>query len=76
MEHEQIVANASIQKIEYPGFGEVRQARPAAQFDKTPGGISGPGPRLGQHSRDILARLGYSAEDIDTLIADQKVLAS
>ena len=76
MEHEQIVANASIQKIEYPGFGEVRQARPAAQFDKTPGGISGPGPRLGQHSRDILGRLGYSAEDIDTLIADQKVLAS
>lgn len=76
MQHEQIIANDSIQRIEYPGFGEVRQARPAARFDKTPAEISGPGPRLGQHSRAILAGLGYSSDEIDALIAEQKVLAS
>ncbi len=76
MDHEQIIANDSIQRIEYPGFGEVRQPRPAARFDKTPAAISGPGPKLGQHSREILAGLGYSAEDIDGLIASGKVLAS
>ena len=75
MGHEQILANDSIQKIEFPGFGEVRQARPAARFDKTPGGISGPGPRLGEHSREILSGLGYSAEDVDALISAGKVLA-
>ena len=76
MDHEQIVANESIQKIDYPGFGEVRQPRPAARFDRTPSGISGPGPRLGQHSREILTRLGYTSDAIEALIADQKVVAS
>ena len=76
MDHEQIVANDSIQRIEFPGFGEVRQPRPAAQFDKTPAAIAGPGPKLGQHSREILTGLGYSAEEVDALIADRKVLAS
>ncbi|MEM1153601.1 MAG: CoA transferase [Pseudomonadota bacterium] len=76
MEHEQIVANESIQRIEFEGFGEVRQARPAAQFDKTPAEIAGPAPRLGQHSYDILQRLGYSPNEIDALVADKKVLAS
>ena len=76
MQHEQIQANDSIQKINFPGFGEVRQPRPAARFDKTPAEIAGPGPRLGQHSRDILVRLGYANEEIESLLADNKVLAS
>ncbi len=76
MEQEQIIANDSIQKIEYPGFGEVRQPRPAARFDKTPAEIAGPGPRLGQHSREILSRLGYENDDIEALISENKVLAS
>lgn len=76
MDHEQIRANDSIQRIDYPGFGEVRQPRPAAQFDKTPAAIAGPGPRLGQHSREILAGLGYTAAEVDGLIADRKILAS
>ena len=73
MQHEQIVANDSIQKLVFDGFGEVRQPRPAARFDKTPAEIRGPGPKLGQHSRDILLRLGYSAEQVDALIAGNKV---
>ncbi len=74
MEHEQIVSNNSIQKIDYPGFGEVRQARPAAQFDKTPSEIAGPGPKLGEHSREILTDLGYSAAEQDALITANKIL--
>ncbi|MEM6583937.1 MAG: CoA transferase, partial [Pseudomonadota bacterium] len=76
MEHEQIVANESIQRIDFAGFGEVRQARPAAQFDKTPAVITGPAPRLGQHSRDILTQLGYSQDEIEQLVADHKVTVS
>ena len=73
MQHEQIIATDSIQKIEFEGFGEVRQPRPAAPFDKTPAGIQGPGPRLGQHSKKILADLGYSAAEVDALVDAKKV---
>ena len=76
MAHEQIIANDSIQKIEFPGFGEVRQARPAARFDKTPSEIRRPAPKLGEDSRQILLDLGYPEECVETLIADGKVGSS
>ena len=33
MDHEQILENQTILREEYEGFGEVRQARPAARFE-------------------------------------------
>ena len=73
LDHEQVVANASIDRLHYPDFGEVRQARPAAQFSKTPSSIAGPGPRLGEHGHAILSELGYSDAEIEQLIAQQKM---
>ena len=32
MEHEQIIANDAIERMVHEGFGEVRQARPAAHL--------------------------------------------
>jgi len=74
LEHEQVVANNSIQKTNYEGFGEVRQARPAAQFDRTPSEIAGPAPLLGQHSQEILTSLGYSQEQCQGLFDSNIVL--
>lgn len=68
LDNEQIVASDSIARTEYDGFGEVRQARPAARFSRTPGTVGAPAPMLGQHSIDILARLGYPEEDQRQLI--------
>ena len=68
MEHEQVLANKSIDKTSYEGFGEVRQARPAARFDKTPSAIPGPAPKLGEHGPSLLAELGYDAETIESLV--------
>ena len=76
MGHDQIIANDSIQKIEYPGFGEVREPRPAARFDKTPAEIQGPAPRLGQNSQAVLERLGYTGAQIQALVESNKVLVS
>ncbi len=73
--NEQIVASGSIERTEFEGFGEVRQARPAAQFSKTPSEISGPAPKLGEQSTTILKRLGYADEQIQELI-DAGVLIS
>lgn len=76
MDHPQITENNSIQKTEYEGFGEVRQARPAAQFSQTPSAIAGPAPKLGEHTREILSQLGYDEAQQKALIEAGKVRVS
>ena len=68
MEHPQIVESQTIQKLEFEGFGEVRQARPAARFQLTESEIRSPAPKLGQHSTEVLGSLGYSKKIIDEYI--------
>ncbi len=63
LNHEQILANNTVISVDYEGFGEVRQARPAAIFESTPSAIPPPAPRLGEHSRVILSELGYSERE-------------
>ena len=67
LQNEQVIASGSVQRTEYEGFGEVRQARPAARFSKTPSEIAGPAPKLGEQSVSIMKRLGYSDEQIKEL---------
>ena len=73
MSHEQILANESILVSDVDGFGEVRQARPAARFNETPSEISRPAPRLGEHGNEILAELGYSNEFQQNLFKEGKL---
>ncbi len=68
LDHEQIKSNHSIQVEFHEGFGEVRQAVPAARFSESESEINGPAPRLGQHSREILKQLGYDDPKCDALI--------
>ena len=76
MGHEQVLANESIWIQDYKGFGEVRQARPAARFDKTPSEIARPAPKLGEHGQEILTELGYSSSIQSNLIKEGKVVVS
>ena len=73
MSHEQILANESILVSDVDGFGEVRQARPAARFNETPSEISRPAPRLGEHGNEILTELGYSNEFQKNLFKEGKL---
>jgi crotonobetainyl-CoA:carnitine CoA-transferase CaiB-like acyl-CoA transferase len=73
--HDQIKANDSIARTVHEGFGEVRQAMPAARFDVTPSSIKGPAPKLGEHSREVLVGLGYAQEKCDELLAAEVVTA-
>ncbi len=76
MDHEQILENQTILREEYEGFGEVRQARPAARFENTPSKISRPAPKLGEHGREILTSLGISKEEQEKLIKENKIYVS
>ena len=70
---EQILANESILRLNYERYGEVRQARPAARFEKTPSEINSPAPLLGEHGREILMEIGYSEEKISKLLSEKKL---
>ena len=74
--NEQILANESILRLNYERFGEVRQARPAARFEKTPSEITNPAPLLGEHGREILLEIGYSEEKISKLLSEKKLFIS
>ncbi|MEA2768275.1 MAG: hypothetical protein QOD93_1237 [Acetobacteraceae bacterium] len=67
MNNVQVVNNALIELMEQPTLGTVRQARPAARFDRTPARIAGPAPRIGEHTEVVLAEAGYSATEIEAL---------
>jgi crotonobetainyl-CoA:carnitine CoA-transferase CaiB-like acyl-CoA transferase len=66
--HPQVLANEIVMETDHPEAGRLRQARPAARFSETPTGVTRGGPALGEHTREALAELGYSDEDIARLI--------
>jgi len=57
--------------VEYPHerWGRLRQFGTLINFSRTPGRIAGPPPLLGEHSRQVLAELGYTKSDMDDLKA-------
>ena len=73
LDNEQILANDSIQRTKYESLGEVRQARPAARFAKTPSEIVRPAPRLGEHTEDILFEAGFKSNEIQTFLKEKIV---
>ena len=47
----------------------IMQPAPAPRFSRTPGAISSPPPHPGEHTGQVLSRLGFSTEEIDSLKA-------
>ncbi len=76
LDNDQILANKSILRVNIDGFGEVRQARPAARFSKTPSELSRPAPKLGEHSFEILSSLGFDDAIIENFIKKKVVATS
>ncbi len=69
LEHEQVLANGTIQESVHPLMGRVRQPRPPAQFDRTPAEVQRHAPALGEHTDALLGELGRSAAQIAELRA-------
>jgi crotonobetainyl-CoA:carnitine CoA-transferase CaiB-like acyl-CoA transferase len=63
-EHPQVAANDTITSVRHPTRGEVKLLNLPVKLKKTPGKIQGPSPVLGEHTEEILLKLGYKAKDI------------
>lgn len=59
-----------IVEMEHPSVGLFKSLAFPAHLSATPPTYRLPPPRLGEHSADILAQLGYDATAIATLVAD------
>jgi crotonobetainyl-CoA:carnitine CoA-transferase CaiB-like acyl-CoA transferase len=65
----QVRANGLIIESEHPHAGWMRQARPAARFERTSAAPLRPAPLLGEHTDEVLSELGISREDLVALRA-------
>jgi crotonobetainyl-CoA:carnitine CoA-transferase CaiB-like acyl-CoA transferase len=63
----QIAHRGTIQSVPEPGIGDLRLFNLTAKFEKTPGSIDAPPPRLSAHTDAILGSLGYPAEAVAAL---------
>ena len=57
----------AIIKVEHEGHGAVSMLGPPLQFDNSPLRVSLPAPKLGEHTEEILQRIGMNKNDIDRL---------
>ena len=58
--HEQVVANHTVDELEHPTLGRIRQPSPPVRFAGRRAGELRPAPALGQHDEEALAELGFS----------------
>jgi crotonobetainyl-CoA:carnitine CoA-transferase CaiB-like acyl-CoA transferase len=65
--HPQVIASEIVVEVDHPAAGRLRQTRAPARFDKTPTSIRFGAPRLGEHTREVLAELGLTGLEIRDL---------
>jgi crotonobetainyl-CoA:carnitine CoA-transferase CaiB-like acyl-CoA transferase len=67
LDSELVRAREMVVQLDQPGTDGVRQLGVPVKLSRTPGEVRAPGPVLGEHTREVLASLGYDHEDVAAL---------
>ena len=70
IQDKQTRARGLIVQIEHPAIGTAKSIANPIRFSNTPVSYRLPPPLLGEHTREILQSLGYSAEDVQAMAAE------
>ena len=69
----QVAAREMVVEVDHPRAGRTQALGFPVKFSETPASVTRAAPLLGQHTREILQSLGYSAAQIDRLQGDGAV---
>jgi crotonobetainyl-CoA:carnitine CoA-transferase CaiB-like acyl-CoA transferase len=74
MNDPQTAARAMIERVVHPRLGEIPVVGTPVKFSRMRAGVRRPAPLLGQHTDEILAEHGYTADEIAALRAKKVVV--
>jgi crotonobetainyl-CoA:carnitine CoA-transferase CaiB-like acyl-CoA transferase len=70
LEDPQLQAREMIVALTHPEYGPLRVLGVPIKLSGTPGEVQNAPPRFGEHNHDVLARMGYSDEEVASLAKD------
>src|SRR5215207_325407 len=68
LDSELVRAREMVVRIDQPGTDGVSLLGVPVKLSRTPGAPAGPGPALGEHTHEVLAGLGYSDDEVASLL--------
>ena len=72
LEDEHLAAVGFFQRARHPSEGDIVMPSPPARFGATPSAIERLQPRLGEHSREVLAEAGLTAAEIERVLGPNR----
>jgi crotonobetainyl-CoA:carnitine CoA-transferase CaiB-like acyl-CoA transferase len=67
----QIASNRMVVDMQHPDYGTIKVIGTPVKLEDTPGSMRLPPPRLGEHTAEVLADLGFTREEIAALSPPQ-----